>query len=351
MKFVTDLSKGILGTPDSTELWEEIIAHIPDEVLLKPNVRILNVACGHCTEAIIIAMRMLALGISKEAVQQSIYLIDKYQVFTNPAKVIYGFTNVITADFLQWESDMKFNVVIGNPPFNKGDILLYPAFFKKSLNLAEIVVMIMPADIESQQVRLKKHNTIIKTHSSFISDNITTHFDVGIPDMRYIIATKSINNSIIDFVDPLTQHTIILPEHARLYPRRGHGSFSNKKNHDINGSPCITSVYRGNKIQWTAINKEVANKVKSIATTSAAWLVLVQEHPSGGLFNTAIIENTGVKWGSGIFALDANSKDDAIKLEEWLVSDIIKQEVQKLLLLKNTHSFSGPMMEKLPNVK
>lgn len=117
MKFVTDFSKGVLGQADSVELWEEITNHIPDSVLLKPNVKILSVACGHCTEAVAIAKRMLALGVSKENVNNSIWLIDKYIQFTNPAKVRYGFKNVITYDFLKWKTDMKFDVVVGNPPY------------------------------------------------------------------------------------------------------------------------------------------------------------------------------------------------------------------------------------------
>ena len=117
MKFAVDLSKGVLGNADSTELWTEIISNIPDSVLLTPNVRILSVACGHCTEAVILAKRMLALGISKKRVRDSIWLIDKYKVFTNHAKLVYGFTNVITADFLEWKTDMKFDVIVGNPPY------------------------------------------------------------------------------------------------------------------------------------------------------------------------------------------------------------------------------------------
>jgi hypothetical protein len=62
-RYLTDFSKGILGQPDSVDLWTEIINHIPDEILLKPDVKILSVACGHGTEAVLIANRMLALGI------------------------------------------------------------------------------------------------------------------------------------------------------------------------------------------------------------------------------------------------------------------------------------------------
>jgi hypothetical protein len=78
-------------------------------------------------------------------------------------------------------------------------------------------------------------------------------------------------------------------------------------------------------------------------------MVLVQEHPSGGIFNTAIIKNDGTKWSSGIFALDAMSEEEAKTLETWLTTDVIVKEVNKMLLLKNTHSFSGPMMCKLPH--
>ena len=117
MRFATILSLGVLGKADSIVMWRGIISNIPDSVLLKPNVRILCVACGHGTTAIVLAKRMLALGISKEAVNDSLYLLDKYIVFTNPVKKVYGFKNVITADFLTWKTDMKFDVIVGNPPY------------------------------------------------------------------------------------------------------------------------------------------------------------------------------------------------------------------------------------------
>jgi hypothetical protein len=136
MKFITDLSKGVIGQADSVEMWEEIIANIPDEVLLKPGVRILIVACGHGTEAVLIAKRMIALGISKESVRESIWLIDKYSVFTNYVKLNYGFTNVVTADFLEWKTDMVFDVVGGNPPYKfEGNNSFYIKFIEKSRSL------------------------------------------------------------------------------------------------------------------------------------------------------------------------------------------------------------------------
>ncbi|MGD9663139.1 MAG: Eco57I restriction-modification methylase domain-containing protein [Porticoccaceae bacterium] len=163
MRFVTDLSKGVLGQPDSEELWSDIIAHIPDEILLKPGVRILSVACGHCTEARLIAQRMLALGISKEAVRESIWLIDKYQQFTNDAVKRYGFKNVVQQDFLTWKPGMKFDVVVGNPPYqNKeenADGALWLRFVNKGLTHLHTngkLVFITPTSWVGKQTNTKK---------------------------------------------------------------------------------------------------------------------------------------------------------------------------------------------------
>jgi tRNA1(Val) A37 N6-methylase TrmN6 len=116
MKFVTDLSKGILGTADSSEMWANIVKHIPDSILLKSDARILNICCGHGTEADIIVQRMKDLGLSTMEIQDRIYLLDKYHVFTNRAKR-KGYINVITTNFLEWTPEMKFDVTFGNPPY------------------------------------------------------------------------------------------------------------------------------------------------------------------------------------------------------------------------------------------
>ena len=241
-----------------------------------------------------------------------------------------------------------FDVVLSNPPYSIGDILLYPGFFEKNLKLGKIVKQVMPVDLDSQQVRVKTHNKRVKKHMIEISDNVTGQFNVGIPDIRYVTASLTVENKVEEYVDPLDSHPVLFPKRKRLEPRRGVGGFSRKSNFDPNGVDVMTSIYRGNKIQWTKIKKELANKDKAALTSKSPYFVLVAENPSNGLFNTAIVKNDGTKWGSGIFALDANSKKEAVQLEQWLVSDTIQNAVKKILKLKNTHSFSGPMMKKLP---
>lgn len=241
-----------------------------------------------------------------------------------------------------------FSVALSNPPYSDGDNLLYPPIFEKLLSLAETVKIVMPTDLSSQQVRVKSHNKRVKKHMTDMSDNVTDQFGVGIPDIRYITASLTIENEVEDYVDPLISYPILYPERKRLFPRRGMGGFSRKSNYDPDGIDVMLTIYRGNKIQWTKVKKDLANKVKSSLISTAPYFVLVAENPSKGLFNTAIVENNGTKWGSGIFGLDANSIEEAEKLEKWLVSSEIQQEVSKILALKNTYTFSGPMMEKLP---
>jgi hypothetical protein len=241
-----------------------------------------------------------------------------------------------------------FNIGLMNSPYSNGDFLLYPPFFKKLLTLVEISKVVMPVDLNSQQVRVKSHNKLVKKHMIDMSDNVTDQFGVGIPDIRYITASLTVENKVEEYVDPLVSHPNLYPTRNRLSPRRGVGGFSRKSNHDNNGIDVMLTIYRGNKIQWVKVNKDLVNKVKTSLVSTAPYFVLVAENPSRGLFNTSIVKNDGTKWGSGIFGLDANSKEEAKKLEQWLVSKEMQEEVQRMLTLKNTHTFSGPMMEKLP---
>ena len=88
MKFVTDLSKGILGGADNPELWQEIVDRYPDEILAKPDAKFLNLACGHMTEAKILVARMRALGKTAQEANDAIVVLDKYSEFTNAAKMM-----------------------------------------------------------------------------------------------------------------------------------------------------------------------------------------------------------------------------------------------------------------------
>ena len=233
MKFATDLTKGILGSADSTEMWTEVTANIPDRVLKRPNVRILVVACGHGTEAVILARRMMALGISKEQVNRSIWLIDKYQVFTNHAKLVYGFRNVITEDFLKWETDMRFDVIVGNPPYQDGtkeggQNKIYNQICKKTLTLLKddgIMAFVTPTSVLKKS---KRFSLIDQPGLKTVNFTADEHFDVGINICSWIIdkTYKSDQVTVVNAdrttdtqssADPIYDYTTVDKNFTQLY--------------------------------------------------------------------------------------------------------------------------------------
>lgn len=192
MKFATRLDLGILGGPDSTELWQKIIGHIE----IKPNMKFLNIACGHGTESKVLARALVSSGYyTKEQAMDAIYLIDKYGMFLNNAKSV-GFKNVNTQDFLAWETDMKFDVVFGNPPYQSpnngndktnqgGSKKLYVQFMEKSSEIVKdegIIAMITPSAVFKTTVFGEYGKGFGSMHGTKLvqaETNVSEHFNVG----------------------------------------------------------------------------------------------------------------------------------------------------------------------------
>jgi hypothetical protein len=246
VRFVTDYSKGILGKPDSTELWEELTSYIPDKVLLRKNVKILCIAVGHGTEADVLVRRMKALGRSDEDIKNSIYLIDKYKVFTNAA-LRKGYTNVVQKDFMEWKPRIKFDVAVGNGPFQseKGNSdQLWPLFTERAISLTKkngYIGFIIPDtwtsgtrslmstgrknllsevfanfNVKLLHFDIKKYFPGVGSgFSAFILENTAPkgltkiispidEFDIDISKLKYI--PKTINKITLDIVRKITQH-------------------------------------------------------------------------------------------------------------------------------------------------
>ena len=183
MRFITDLNKGILGKPDSIEMWNEIVSQIPDDVLLRKDLKILFPACGHGTEADVVVKRMLSLGRTANDIKHSLYLVDKYKVFTKEA-MRKGYINVFKDDFLEWQTDLVFDAILCNAPFKDGSKSggqnkVYNQFAKKSLSLLKDnghMLFITPASVCK---RTKRFSVVGLKGLKTVDFRAGNYFDTG----------------------------------------------------------------------------------------------------------------------------------------------------------------------------
>jgi hypothetical protein len=150
------------GAADPSALCEIVAKSIPLEALKKAQ-RILDVGQGCC-------------GISKSVVRRlqrdvyfdeydaifRVYGVDNDLALVNRARHL-GFVHTVQADFLQWQPDVQFDVIVGNPPYQNPDKTkktangrsangtpLWVKFIKKSAELLSeggFVSLLVPAAV------------------------------------------------------------------------------------------------------------------------------------------------------------------------------------------------------------
>ena len=71
---------------------------------------------------------------------------------------------------------IKFDVIVGNPPYTDGQKLLYTKFFEQALDIAELVAFVMPVQLDSNHDDCKAHNYRVQKHLLNLSDNHVASF-------------------------------------------------------------------------------------------------------------------------------------------------------------------------------
>lgn len=97
----------------------------------------------------------------------------------------------ITPIEMEQAKDMKFDVVVGNPPFSKANegstagkkaVNLYPTFFEMALGIADRIAMIMPRTDNQLQL---EHNTNIVNNAYAVEEVDERHF--AIPTKPWVV--------------------------------------------------------------------------------------------------------------------------------------------------------------------
>lgn len=175
---IIDLKKyGEVLTPRT--LVEEILDKLPEEIFKSNTTTFFDPACGSGTFLIALKERLLKHNHSEQNIYERLYGVDLIVENAIITGLTLGSTKNIKAansldDIQEWQN-MKFDVVIGNPPFNKnkinngvggttGDNTFYRKFILKGLTLLandkSILAMITPIGIvnEFKKSRFEKYN-------------------------------------------------------------------------------------------------------------------------------------------------------------------------------------------------
>jgi hypothetical protein len=209
-------SKGEVFTPE--ELVKEMLDKIPTSVWENPTSNFLDPCMGKGTFLIDILRRLTTIyGYSKEDAMSRIYGYDVRVKYINYLKR-GGFKNVFHKDFLSENIDMKFDVVIGNPPFQnnlengqKSKKTLWSLFIQKSFELTKqngYCSMVSPdgwwsptIDIPKGKISIfrdifKKYNLLVVASNEVVKPhfkNIGTSF-------TYFVVQKSVYKNITNFI-------------------------------------------------------------------------------------------------------------------------------------------------------
>ncbi len=216
-KWKADPSKGEVFTP--SELVREMLDKIPSNVWENPESKFLDPCMGKGTFIVEIVKRLIDIyGYSKEDAISRVYGYDTCVKYVNHLKR-GGLVNIFHKNFLNEELNMKFDVVVGNPPYqekvgpNKTESL-WNKFVKKSFEVCSengYVSLIHPSGWRNIDGKYKEIQTLVKSKNLiYLSINSVEEgqklFNATTPFDWYVIQNSpNIGKNVVKFEDNETK--------------------------------------------------------------------------------------------------------------------------------------------------
>jgi len=210
-KWNPDPSKGEVFTP--IELVSEMVDEIPYHVWSNPKSLFLDPCMGKGTFLIEIVRRLVDIyGYGELDAKSRVFGYDIRVKYVNYLKR-RGYVNVQHKDFLYEKIEMKFDVSLGNPPYQMNDgggtgssaIPIYHKFLYKSLEISDKVFLITPSRWFKGGKGLDKfrEDMLNRTDIKFIKhyENEKDCFDIELPGgVSYLYIDKNYSG-LTKFID------------------------------------------------------------------------------------------------------------------------------------------------------
>jgi SAM-dependent methyltransferase len=314
--------KGEVRTPK--ELAEEMLNKLDQSVFKSSTTTFLDPCCGRGNFIIDICERLLAAGCSKESISKRVYAADINPKFCNILKHRLAkrdlYITIIQGDSLKYNWSMKFNVVVGNLPFQKENTTkstrtskLYVKFIEFAVNYSDKLLFITPNNWLTNKAS-KVHKI---TEDKFIDlIDCSSSFNIAI-DTCYFLYDRSANVMDLNITYPE-------PNMGGMWSRSN--IYNNDKRIFANGLIKMASTTGRKDQPVSLVNVDIEDNV---FPSFNKWKVICNNVGGKKDIGTIKILPPGVGTSYSIIAFGVNTEREAIELKEYLESTYVREIIAK----------------------
>ena len=312
-------------------LAQEMVSKIPQEIIENKDSRYLDPCAGTGTFLASLYERL----VDHHGIRSSTHILENqlhaHELTATNVKILkkIGFKNIEKRDFLNTETDMKFDVVIGNPPFNDETTVqgnqrrktkaIYVDFIREALRLAtKHVLMIAPS-----------RGWIVGTHRNknmleFTSDglrsiyNVDKHFNIKIKDVCYFWFDKNYQPNILEYDETKPKHDIPdnnLSKYFDTATSEKRGVLESMESDT--GHVVHLTTAKSILVADSTVVKDTVNYKK--------WRVIFNMNGSKTSIGKVMVAKPGEYTSYSVSSLSFDTEEQAIRIAEYLESDRVKE--------------------------